>query len=408
MFAGKSKTGKMKHDSKNLSDRQYYVDWLRILLITSVFLFHTGMIFVTWEWHVKNDVLYDGALRYTMSFLHIWRMPLLFMISGAGTFFALRGLSPTEYLAERSKRLLVPLAAGIFILVPVQVYVEKINSYNSLISFYPHIFDGIYPTGNFSWHHLWFIAYLFIISFLISPFLNTIRGKRFIEQVNRLTTFLSKPFALNLVIIPLLLSQLVLRRHFEKETHDLVNDWAYFTNYLLFFLAGLILLPRKQIVEAAVAQRRIYLAETIVFTTIMFSIPSILKSYETTKMVYSALEIIISWTCTVAVIGYAKKHLDFDSPLRKTVNEAIYPFYLLHQPLLVIMGYYFTRTGMADWIKALTIMSTSLFAFILIYRYLIRPYRITRIMFGMKIQRKKKTTLSESIQMEENEETRCA
>lgn len=399
----------MKSDSKNLSDRQYYIDWLRILLITSVFLFHTGMIFVTWGWHIKNDVLYDGTLRYLMSFLHIWRMPLLFMISGAGTFFALRGLSPAGYLAERSKRLLVPLAAGIIILVPVQVYIEKINSYSSLIAFYPHMFEGIYPMGNFSWHHLWFIAYLFIISSLISPFLNTIRGQKFTNLISSTVKLLSKPFALNLVIIPLLLSQAILRMFFEQETHDLVNDWAYFTYYLLFFLAGLIFLPRKQIIEAAVRQRKIYLAETLVFTAVMFAIPSLLKSQKAAWMVYAALEIIISWTCSVAVIGYAKKYLDFDSPLRKTVNEAIYPFYLLHQPLLVITGYLVTRSEMADWLKVATIMSSSLTAFILLYRFLIRPYPLTRIMFGMKIQRKnKKITAPESQNLKENEEARCA
>jgi len=70
-------------------DRQYYIDWLRILLILSVFLFHIGMIFNSWEWHIKNDQTYGGALPYIMIHLHNWRMPLLFLISGAGTYFAL-------------------------------------------------------------------------------------------------------------------------------------------------------------------------------------------------------------------------------------------------------------------------------------------------------------------------------
>ena len=72
-----------------MPERQYYIDWLRILLILSVFLFHIGMVFNTWSWHIKNDMQYDGLLQDVMSFLHLWRMPLLFMISGAGTYFAL-------------------------------------------------------------------------------------------------------------------------------------------------------------------------------------------------------------------------------------------------------------------------------------------------------------------------------
>jgi peptidoglycan/LPS O-acetylase OafA/YrhL len=377
----------MKTDSKNLSEREFYIDWLRIFLITSVFLYHLGMIFVTWGWHVKNDVLYDGILQGLMSFLHSWRMPLLFMISGAGTYFALRGIPPAGYLAERSKRLLVPLVTGIFILVPVQVYIEKADSFSSLISFYPHMFEGIYPEGNFSWHHLWFIAYLFTLSLIISPFLNIMRDQKFGGMAEKMSVYLSKPFTLNLVIVPLIISQVILRKYFETETHDLINDWASITGYLIFFLAGLILLPKKNITDAAVRDRKIYLLETAAFTAIMFLSPDVMKNERTAEILSDVSELIISWTCSVAAIGYAKKYMDSDSPFRKIANEAIYPFYLLHQPLLVIIGYYITKTGMADWLKALVILSSALFSFILIYGVLIRPCNISRVLFGMKIHK---------------------
>ena len=377
----------MKTDSKNLSNREFYIDWLRILLITSVFLYHIGMIFVIWGWHVKNDVLYSGILQSLMSFLHSWRMPLLFMISGAGTFYALKGISPAGYLGERSKRLLVPLVAGIFILVPVQVYIERSGSYGSLVSFYPHMFEGIYPKGNFSWHHLWFIAYLFTLALIITPFLNIMRGQKFQGLAEKMSSFLSKPLRLNLVIVPLIISQVILRKYFETETHDLINDWASITGYLIFFLAGLILLPGENITEAAVRDRRIYLLETAVFTAVMFLSPDLLKNERTAEIFSDVSELIISWTCSVAAIGYAKKYMDSDSPLRKTANEAIYPFYLLHQPLLVIIGYFITRTHMADWLKALVILTSALVSFILLYGFLIRPYNIMRVLFGMKIHK---------------------
>ena len=144
----------MKTYTNQTSERQFYIDWLRILLILSVFLFHIGMIFNTWGWHVKNDQQFGGLLKSTMSFLHYWRMPLLFLISGTGTYFALGKRTSAQYLAERFKRLFIPLVVGVFTLVPVQVYIERASSYSSLLDFYPHIFEGIYPEGNFSWHHL--------------------------------------------------------------------------------------------------------------------------------------------------------------------------------------------------------------------------------------------------------------
>ena len=383
------------------TNRQYYIDWLRILLILSVFLFHTGMIFVKWDWHVKNDVLYDGLLTYLMAFLHIWRMPLLFLISGAGTFFALRSITPAGYVAERSKRLLVPLVAGIFILVPVQVYVEKIDSYGSLLSFYPHMFEGVYPSGNFSWHHLWFIAYLFVMALIISPFLNLMRSRRFGMLADRMAAVLSRPFGMNIIIIPLLLSQIVLRNYFDTETHALYNDWASIAFYLIFFLAGFIFLTRGEVADALARYRNIYLAETALFTAVMFIVPGLTGSERAGEIIYDVSEIIISWTCSMAAAGYARKYLDFDSPLRKSANEAIYPFYLFHQPLLVITGYMITRLEINDWLKALLVAASTLILFILPYKYIIRPFNFFRMIFGMKMTRRRLAPLSRSINREE-------
>ena len=390
----------MKPNTNNQMNRQYYIDWLRILLISSVFLYHAGMIFVKWNWHVKNDVLYGGLLAYLMAFLHSWRMPLLFLISGAGTYYALRTVTPSGYIAERTRRLFVPLAAGIFILVPVQVYIEKIGSYDSLLSYYPHMFEGVYPSGNFSWHHLWFIAYLYVIALIISPFLNLFRSSKFGRLAGRLAGILTRRLGMNLILIPLLFSQVILRNYFETETHALYNDWASIAFYLIFFLAGFIFISRQEVANALARHRKIYLAETVFFTAVMFIVPRLTGSERTGEIIYDVSEIIVSWTCSVAAIGYARRYLNFDSSFRKSANEAIYPFYLLHQPLLVLTGYIITDLGMYDWLKALLIMASSFMLFILPYRYLIRPYNILRVIFGMKMTRRNMTTISLSINQE--------
>jgi glucan biosynthesis protein C len=374
------------------STRQYYIDWLRILLIISVYLFHLGMIFNTWEWHIKNNILYSGLLRQVMIFLHNWRMPLLFMISGAGTWYALKNISPGRYLLERARRLLVPLVAGIFILVPVQVYIEKIDQYQSLLAYYPHMFNGVYPQGNFSWHHLWFIAYLFVIALAITPFLNVLRSSRFMAMVGNLEHILTKPLGLNIVIIPLFLSQIILRNFFETETHALVNDWATLTSYLIFFLAGFILLPVKSIAGAMTRYRRLYLAETAVMMIIMLMVQGQVDSVRTAEVIYDVAALFMSWTCAVAVTGYAGKYLDRNSSFRKTANEAIYPFYLLHQPALVITGYFVVKLSIPVVWKVALIMTASLILIISVYWLLIRPFNVTRVLFGMKPLRKKAKT----------------
>jgi glucans biosynthesis protein C len=372
------------------TDRQYYIDWLRILLIISVFLFHIGMVFKTWGWHVKNDQLYGGLLNRIMTFLHTWRMPLLFLLSGAGTYFALGKRTPGQYLSERFRRLFIPLAAGIFILVPVQVYIEKSSAYISLLDFYPHMFEGIYPAGNFSWHHLWFIAYLFVIALVISPFLGLLRSEKIVVFTRMLEGTVTKPLAMNLFIIPLLLSQIVLRNFFEFGTNALVNDWASMAFYIIFFIAGFILLPNKKIAEAIQKQRLLYLTETIILTVIMFKVPGLFESERIGDKIWDITAIFLAWACGIAAVGFAKQYLNFDSGFRKHANEAIFPFYLLHQPVIIVVGYFMIRWDVAILLKVMLITLTSLVIIAGLYWLVICRVNLLRVIFGMKIVRKEK------------------
>lgn len=381
------------------SERQFYIDWLRILLIISVFLYHIGMIFNSWGWHIKNDQQFK-ELRYVMTFLHYWRLPLLFMISGASTYYALGFRSSGQYLKERFKRLIIPLISGIFILVPVQVYIEKSSQFDSLLSFYPHMFEGIYPTGNFSWHHLWFIAYLFVISLFILPFLKFFRSEKYAPFMKWLEKRVIKPYGLNIFIIPLVLSQIIIRPLFPpNDNQDLIHDWASFTYYLLFFLTGFILLSNRTITEAIRNQRRLFLIESVLVTAFMFSVPSLADSAKTGKALWDIASIIMAWSCGMTAVGYARQYLNKDSKFRKLANEAIYPFYLLQQPVIVVIGYYITKWDISVFAKVILITGISLAISVSVYWFLIRPFNLLRIMFGMKSNKLRR---QDSIQSEPN------
>jgi glucan biosynthesis protein C len=365
-------------------ERQYYIDWLRILLIISVFLFHVGMIFNTWTWHIKNNVQFGGILKQTMDFLHLWRMPLLFMVSGAGTYFALGKRTPFQYLTERFRRLFIPLVAGIFILVPVQVYIEKISQFKSLTDFYSQMFDGVYPEGNFSWHHLWFIAYLFFISLIISPFLNYLRSDRFARLIPKIERTVTRPLALNICVIPLLLSQFLLRPFFETGTNDFIHDWASMTYYLLYFLMGYILIPVGSITESMNRYRYWYLTEVFIFAVLLFILPVIAGPEFNDSLIHEILAILLAWSCALTAIGFAKHNLNRDSKQRKFANEAIYPFYLLHQPVIVVVGFFVVQSEIPALLKAGIIGFSSFTIIVLIYGLLIRPFNLLRLVFGMK------------------------
>ena len=219
-----------------------------------------------------------------------------------------------------------------------------------------------------------------------------LRSSRFMALVGNMEHLFTRPLGLNLVIIPLLLSQIILRNYFETETHALFNDWATITAYLIFFLAGFILLPIKSIAGAMTRYRRLYLAETAVMMMVMMMVRKQVDTVRTAEVIYDVAALAMSWTWAVAVTGYARKYLDRTSSFRKTANEAIYPFYLLHQPALVLTGYLFVNMSIPVLLKVVLIFTTSLTLILSAYWFLIRPYNVTRVLFGMKpLSRKGKT-----------------
>ena len=118
-------------------ERKYNIDWLRVIVFDLLILYHVGMIFVPWNYHIKNNITSE-AFVIPMMFLNQWRLPLLFLISGMGTCYALSYKTGRTFLWQRTLRLLVPIIFGMLVLVPPQVYVERLSQgvkYNSYFDF---------------------------------------------------------------------------------------------------------------------------------------------------------------------------------------------------------------------------------------------------------------------------------
>lgn len=389
----------MNSQVQTKKQRQFFIDWLRIGLIISVFFFHVGMIFRPEQWHVNSMESFE-FLDPIMWWLHLWRMPLLFLVSGVGTYYAIGKRTSWQYVKERFRRLYIPFTFGFFTLVPLMVYVERIDNYNSLLDFIPHMFDGgPYPIGNISWHHLWFILYLFIISLIISPFLNYTKSGHYNMLRGRLIEFMSKGMRLNWLLLVLVVSQMILREYFPKSTHALYNDWAYFTFYMLFFLSGFMLFTSNKVISSLANRRRLYLYQTIVFTIVLFLLPTIFEQPSVIQDYSRGItEIIISLSCSITAIGYFKGYFNKDHKSRIVLNEAIYPFYLLHQPALIFVGYFVLQWDMSYGLQALLITLISLVSIIISYWFIIRRFNFLRIVFGMK----KKTKSAASKAMKAN------
>ncbi|CCH02236.1 acyltransferase 3 [Fibrella aestuarina BUZ 2] len=377
--------------------RRYDLDWLRIGAILILLFYHTGMIYVSWGWHIKSTE-HSQPMEEVMRWLHRWRMPLLFFISGGGTWFALRKRTYGRYAGERFRRLFVPLVFGMFVVVPPQIYIEWLfreRFAGSYLDFYPEVFrfqsyrDGG-QGGAFSWHHLWFICYLFFYSLLSIPVFRWLKSDRGQRTIDRLAHLLDRPGGALALVVPLWLNDLVLGGFFPNETHALIDDWAYFMKNLLLFWYGYVLVSRVAFWQLLTDQRRIFLAATVVCTVILYGWRATISD-ETTeasavlRTLYSFNSIGLTWFSVLATVGYGYRYLNVNKPILPHLTEAVYPFYILHQTVIVVIGYWaLNKLKLGVWGGFWFISLSSLALCVLLYVALIRPLKPLRVVFGLK------------------------
>jgi glucans biosynthesis protein C len=379
---------------KDLQTRRYDLDWLRVLAIVILLYYHVGMMYVAWDWHIKYQPAGSAVLEFVMRFLHQWRMPLLFLISGAGTYYALGKRSAGEYAGERVKRLFLPLLFGMLVIVPPQIYLEKVFQKGLAIdywAYYPQVFNFVpYPKGDFSWHHLWFVAYLFIFSLLVLPLFIWWRTQSANWTKNRLLWLIKQPGGVLWLVLPIIVSQIILRPFYPEETHDLLNDWAYFVFNLFPFIYGYILSADNQYIRLISNQRRILLGASILATLVMYMLvygnffDDSKAEVTWLEVAYIIDKILVMWFSVVATLGYAYRYLNFDHPWRKQLNEGVYPFYILHQTVIIMIGFQVLRWNLGLWTGFWVLSTLSFISCVGLYWFLIRPFRLMRFLFGLK------------------------
>ncbi|NUQ82374.1 MAG: acyltransferase family protein [Bacteroidetes bacterium] len=375
--------------------RLHDLDWLRVIAVLLVLFFHVGMFFNPWGWHIKNEET-SPLFIYPMHWMHEWRMPLLLFVSGAGTFLALRSRTMPAYAGERFRRLMIPLIVGMLVIVPPQIYIEKSAQYSSFLQFYPSIFTtGPYPAGNLSWHHLWFILYLFLYSVLSIPLLRWLKSDRSEGFYAWLNTWISRPYGFLSGVLVILLTQAILRPFFPEETHGLIDDWAAFTQYYCFFIAGFIFYRSPVIWYSISTHRRIHLATGLISLAVMMTMVS--SDYwpwrtfpdwnDAISRFWFINGVLMGWSWVLTIIGYGQAYLNQPHPWLSRLNEGIYPFYILHQTVIILVAAPFISIHWPIWTEYLLISLLSLICTVGIYWFVIMPVPALRFLFGMKTPR---------------------
>lgn len=369
--------------------RRYDLDWLRVIVFSLLIFYHVGMFFVPWGWHIKNNEIY-GWLRYPMLFLNQWRLPILFVISGMGTAYALSFRSAGQFMKERFVRLYIPLAFGMLFIVSPQVYIERIYDGDFTGSFLEWIANfefikGVYPDGNFSWHHLWFLPYLLIFSLLLTPVFIWLRNRPDNRFFRWLKHRISKnPFSLFLLTIPLYLFE-ALMEPFFPVTHNLIWDWFNFASSMALFFFGFVLISIQNEFWKAVERIWKKTAWIGVFCFVLLLMRWLLiEDSIGVHFVEALIKVTNLWAWIITIFGFAATNLNRQSRTIAYANRAVYPFYILHQTITILLGYWLYDKDLILIIK-FGIMLIGTFGFSwLIYEFVIRRFKLFWPLFGLK------------------------
>lgn len=370
--------------------RRYDLDWLRVLVFALLIFYHIGMLFVPWDYHIKNNILYDW-MQFPMWFLNQWRLPILFIISGMGSFYALKKRTGKQFLLERLYRLGLPLIFGMAIIIPPQVYIERLYHQQFSGSFLNFLsseaFLGIYPEGNISWNHLWFIAYLLLFSIAFIPLFIWIRNWPN-NALSHFTKQLCKSaMGLYVFIIPLYFAEAFLEPRFPV-THALIGDWFTIINSSLLFVFGFLLAHSGSGFWTLVEKfKSRYLTCAIICFTSMLLITIKFEDSYARHLIEAFLKVLNLWSWILALFGFAAKYLKRENKFLTYSNRAVYPFYILHQTVMMVLAFFLVSQPW-NWMPKTLILVIGTFGISwIIYELLIRPSRFIGPLFGMKGRR---------------------
>jgi glucans biosynthesis protein C len=392
--------------------RRYELDWVRIYAFTLLILYHVGMYYVSWDWHVKSPHA-GTALEPFMFLTSPWRLSLLFFISGVATAFLL-GRAPRGFVSNRSRRLLLPLAFGMLVIVVPQAYfevVEKLGFDEGFLAFWVRYLsadasfqmDGdrlIVPT----WNHLWFVAYLWCYTVVLVLGLKALQPRVLQRLRAALGRYLEGP---GLVLWPFLVLaawRLLLVIRFPSS-HALIDDWYNHAQYFSVFVLGFLVAHAEGIWESMWRQRHAALSlwlASVAFLIWYFNFAGFSAEHpphEALRVLQRCLFALNQWTAIVAICGFARHFAPGDGPARRYLTEAVFPFYILHQTAIIILAQYLKPLDIPPLLEGPLLIIGTFGCCILVFE-VVRRVGWLRPLFGLKPRAQLRPTTESGIHLQ--------
>jgi glucan biosynthesis protein C len=372
--------------------RLHYLDWLRVLATLGVFLFHAINVFSPFGFEISNAQSSD-VVMFIQIFFFPWGMPIFFLVSGVGSWFALRRRTAGQFTRERTLRLLVPFLTGTILLGPVQLYLSwshksQVGLFSgSFLEFLAHRVPRMGPKffGAFG-YHMWFLGFLFAYSLLALPLFTWLKGGAGRRAVSRLAGLCEHRGAILLFILPVAAVRLGLQPFFPGA-----QDWADFFFHGAFFVLGYLLFCDERFLRAIRRDWWILLGAGIVAMLAVTAIGFSIESFDLFRPPGTFREYLMwgliaacGWCWTAFMLFIAMRYLDRDSKVLRYGLSASLPFFVVHQPVILAFAYFVVQWQASITLKLLVVVLGAFAVSIGLTELVIKRIGILRALFGMK------------------------
>lgn len=382
-------------------ERCHELDALRIGAVLLLIAVHTAAIFDPFPpTAVKGQS--SELLKFLAGYVHLWRLAVLFIISGAGASFALRRQSGPDFLRMRLRRIGVPLVFGTLFVVPVHLYYwcDRIypGRYHSYLDFYSQLLTaashGLIASKPeyLYWAHLWFLGYLLIYSVVTLPFFKYVKSERGAGVITGFRRLVQTKGAIFFLVLPLLLSELILRPSWSGfEGPNFIGDWTNVSNYFIYYVYGFLIYSDSEVRETIQSWRYRALALATVTSILFFLVPRNIAlpalGYNAPWFLFLSVRLLNGWFCIVTIFAFGMRLLQRSRPVLSRANEAVYPVYVVHLPVSSMIAFYVVRWPLPVLVQFGIIVAATAVTSFLIYKTLIAPTNVTRFLFGLKLRK---------------------
>ncbi|MEO2051930.1 MAG: acyltransferase family protein [Allomuricauda sp.] len=350
------------------TDRRHDIDWLRVITIALLLIYHIAIIFQPWAMFVgfvRSERPLE-TLWVPMTMLNVWRIPILFFVSGMGLYFAMRKRNWKQLIGERTRRILVPFLFGIVAIAPLHIYLFQ-AFYKLPLGYYPHM------------GHLWFLGNIFAYVLLFLPvfyLLKNSEGRKFKKLLDKV---FSNPMG------PLLISLVFMLEAFlvKPQIYSLYAEtWhGFFLGALAFFFGYLFVYSGPHFWKTVKKWKWGYLVLALGLYILRYAAfnleaPGYLMALESN-----------CWIFGVFGLGYT--YLNKPSKVLGYLSQAAYPVYIIHMFVMYLGAYLILRIPMNPMLQFLGVTVFTFAVCYLLYEFLIRRIWFLRPLFGLKSNRTK-------------------